>query len=463
VYCLGKMLCKERCSTGGITCCTKAANCTFPADDLIRQILSHEVLLSVGCTEVGAVALAAAHARSHCTGEVIFIDATVSDEVYANANSAGIPGVQQARGIHLALALGVIAGRADRELEVFSSVLPEEIARAQDIVKQDRVHCAIKHRPDIYVDVIVTTKDSRCQTIIHANQKNIAFCSRCKNDVEKIGQLMRVGQASEPEYHQYLRTCNVAQLIAMARSLHTDCITYIQRGIDQNQLAAELEQHQVDHVDGMQKVHASLTNRGVSGGLVAVASKHAMAATAARMLGGKCSVMSSGGSGNQGVVAISVPKIIGDFEQAPDDLICMGVCLSHLINAKVKAHAGMTSPLCGCSVMAAAGAAAGGVLIRGGSPEQMNWAIEYVIAGLAGVLCDGAKFGCAVKVGVSADLAVRAAYTVMEPDFVRIPYGGIISDVSIDETIALLGKLSPTMEASKSAAIFTKGENVELS
>lgn len=445
----------------GCSGCVSAHVCSRADEDLVRSILMSEVMISSGCTEVGAVALAAAHARTHCPGVVKHIEAAVSKDVYANANSAGIPGVPDERGLALALALGVYAGRADCGLNVFSNPHEGELAQAKQLIADNAIHFTIRDRSDIYVNVTLETESGSAQAVIHANHSNIVYCNHCKLDADALTRVMMPTACSEPTYHPELRTKTLREFIAMADGIGIDCQEFIGDGIRQNFKAGDHAYHKVDHLRHVGRTTDRLVEEKIMSGLVADVYWYVVTASGARMLGGKCAVMSSGGSGNQGVVAIGVPALIGEHCGASSERIAKGVCLSHLINAKVKSHAGMTSPQCGCSVMAAAGAAGAGVYIRGGTQEQIGNAIAFVIAGLAGVLCDGAKYGCSVKVGNSAILSVIATFSVMSPEFRHAPYGGIVADGDIDQTIMNLGLLSSTMEMSKNIATLTHGERLE--
>jgi L-cysteine desulfidase len=134
------------------------------------------------------------------------------------------------------------------------------------------------------------------------------------------------------------------------------------------------------------------------------------AAADARMAGISLPVMSSGGSGNQGIVAILVPHYVGQHYNIPEKTIITSIALSHLVNSYIKCFTGDLSPLCGCAIAAGVGSAAAMVYQRAGRDlEKITLAVNNLVSDLGGMLCDGAKAGCALKVDTSTNSAIRSA------------------------------------------------------
>jgi L-cysteine desulfidase len=165
------------------------------------------------------------------------------------------------------------------------------------------------------------------------------------------------------------------------------------------------------------------------------------AAADARMAGMSYPVMASGGSGNQGVVAILVPYNVGRHFDVPVDTVLRSVALSHLLNGYVKSHTGDLSPICGCAIAAGVGAAAAIVYQQAGKDlARIGLAINTIVSDLGGMLCDGAKEGCALKVVSSTDAAIRAAYMALNGHGVTAIEGFV--GRTAEETIRNLSRIS---------------------
>ena len=204
-----------------------------------------------------------------------------------------------------------------------------------------------------------------------------------------------------------------------------------------------LARYGLDHPCGL-KVGITLANLAAKG-LIAedvIHSARVLTAAAgdARMSGAALPAMSSAGSGNHGLTAIIPVKAVADHIKASQESLCKAVGLSHLITACVKAHTGRLAAICACSVAAGAGAAAGIAWLLGGTPAQIGGAVENIIEDLAGVICDGAKNSCALKLDTAAGAAVQAALFSINGLNVKMT-DGIVGE-SPEETIRNIGILS---------------------
>jgi L-cysteine desulfidase len=171
-----------------------------------------------------------------------------------------------------------------------------------------------------------------------------------------------------------------------------------------------------------------------------MAKAYTAAASEARMSGYLLPVMSSAGSGNHGLVAIIPISYIGREKKIPKENILRSVALSHLITIYVKVYLGTLSPVCGCAVAAGVGCAAGLTYMLGGDKDQINGSINNMIAGISGMLCDGAKLGCAYKLSISVDAAVDAAKMALEK--IYIPENNGILGCTAEKSIQNLSKVS---------------------
>jgi L-cysteine desulfidase len=174
-----------------------------------------------------------------------------------------------------------------------------------------------------------------------------------------------------------------------------------------------------------------------------VATSKVLTASAAdaRMAGLPYPAMSSGGSGNQGIVASLVPYTVGRFYDVNEESILKSIALSHLVNGYIKCFTGDLSPICGCAIAAGVGAAVAIVYQRMGKDlEKINLAVNTLVSDLGGMLCDGAKAGCALKVVSSTESAIRAAYMALNSHGITEEEGFV--GRSAEETIKNMSRIS---------------------
>jgi L-cysteine desulfidase len=166
-----------------------------------------------------------------------------------------------------------------------------------------------------------------------------------------------------------------------------------------------------------------------------------MAASGARMSGADLPVMSSGGSGNQGIVSILPVAIVGEELRIEKTKIAKAVALSHFISGYIKSKLGKIAPVCGCVNAASPGAAAGITYLFNGSQEQIMLAVKTVLSDTLGMFCDGAKESCALKAGIAAQEAYDASLLAMRNIGIKDCQGFLDKDFNKTmENIVEIGK-----------------------
>jgi L-cysteine desulfidase len=239
-------------------------------------------------------------------------------------------------------------------------------------------------------------------------------------------------------YRERLRDMTLAGMIDLVEELNQDDLAYLRRGVEMNLALAEMGR-------SLGKVGHFISDL-VSGGLLVddVISKSKIltaSASDARMAGLPYPAMASGGSGNQGIVASLVPYTVGRFYGVPDPTILKSIALSHLVNGYIKCYTGDLSPICGCAIAAGVGAAVAIVYQRSGKDlEKINLAVNTLVSDLGGMLCDGAKSGCALKVVSSTESAIRAAYMALHRHGITEEEGFV--GRSAEETIKNMSRIS---------------------
>lgn len=409
----------------------------------LKEFLRSEVKPALGCTEPGAVALAVARACAELPdrGNVAAVRVTVSANIYKNGMAVGIPGAGGARGNAIAAALGAICGDASRGLEVLAGTKPEDVKKAEAWVEEKRatIYCD-QDRGGVYVLASVFTPEHKAMCLIEGSHSNIV---KVTADGETTFEKERPSGASSGFADDGFPTL-FADVLKMADEMDGEDEDFIWEGVEMNdRIAAEGIKPAGGGSLQSSNFGLILRNDEKVGDFVPVALEirtTASAAAEARMSGVQLPVMSSAGSGNHGITAIIPIAVLGRRAGKSRSEIAKAIAVSHLATSFVKRNLGRLSPVCGCSVAAGAGAAAGMTYLMGGTYDQICSAMSLLLSNIAGMLCDGAKESCALKVGSASSEAYCAMEWALEGQHLTVPQG--VFGASIEETVANVGRVS---------------------
>ena len=409
----------------------------------LKEFLRSEVKPALGCTEPGAVALAVARACAELPdrGNVAAVRVTVSANIYKNGMAVGIPGAGGARGNAIAAALGAICGDASRGLEVLAGTKPEDVKKAEAWVEEKRatIYCD-QDRGGVYVLASVFTPEHKAMCLIEGSHSNIV---KVTADGETTFEKERPSGASSGFADDGFPTL-FADVLKMADEMDGEDEDFIWEGVEMNdRIAAEGIKPAGGGSLQSSNFGLILRNDEKVGDFVPVALEirtTASAAAEARMSGVQLPVMSSAGSGNHGITAIVPISVLGRRAGKSRSEIAKAIAVSHLATSFVKRNLGRLSPVCGCSVAAGAGAAAGMTYLMGGTYDQICSAMSLLLSNIAGMLCDGAKESCALKVGSASSEAYCAMEWALEGQHLTVPQG--VFGASIEETVANVGRVS---------------------
>jgi L-cysteine desulfidase len=414
-------------------------------DLTVKDILRMEVAPALGCTEPVAIALCAAAAASLIKGEAITgIQVWVDANVYKNGVAVIIPGTGGLSGLETAAALGALAGDARRRLEVLEPITEADVARARALTRGGAV--AVELVPDpkgLYVRCEVCTATHRAEAVIerlHDNLTRLSLDGKERPLPTDRGTGAATGGADLGELETWLKALTLPDLVDLLEQLDEADLAFLQEGIDVNMHLAE---YGLDHDCGMgvgKTLERLVRQRLVKKDIITAARMLTSAAADARMGGAKLPAMSSAGSGNHGLTAILPIVAMAPFLEVAQDQVLKSVALSHIITGFVKAYTGRLSAVCGCSVAAGAGAAAGAAYLLGGGLKHIAGAIHNIIEDLAGIICDGAKAGCALKLATAAGTAVQAALFALQGVTVEAT-DGIIATTA-ENTLKNVGTLT---------------------
>lgn len=397
----------------------------------ISALLAQEVKPALGCTEPIAVAIAVAKARSQWPDlEVGKVVVKVSPNILKNAMGVGIPGTDQI-GLPVAVALAVVCGRPEYGLEVLKDVNPSAVAQARALVDSGRIEVDLSDEPAmLYAEAECFFAGGHSgKAAIRDAHDNIVFVSRdsevllehAASEAEEVGDDGRF--LSLQLINEFAQTAGPAELELMRRQV---------------ELNTALSKAGMEGSYGLSVGRTIASDPMFGDHLSTLCMSMTAAASDARMSGCPLAAMSNSGSGNQGIT-VSVPVIAtAKYMGSSEDELLHALVLSNLVAIHIKSYLGRLSALCGC-VVASTGAACGIVRLHGGGVEEMASVIKNMVAGITGMLCDGAKEGCAMKVASGVSCALQSASLAMKGISVR-PTDGII-DEDVEKTIRNLGAI----------------------
>ena len=421
----------------------------------IIALLHREVKPALGCTEPIAVALAVAKAveiildNCPCSdpaawrlGADLNIDVSVSGNILKNGMGVGIPGTGMV-GLPIAAALGAVCGDSVRNLEVLAALTPQAVQRARELVEAKRVSISVAETEHLlYVKATVTAEgqiaasaevDPHAYAIIEDDHDRIVETSFA----DRILMSSESGAAAAEHSPGEGDGLTVREILAFAESAPFDDIAFI---LDDRRLNLALAREGLDGDYGMQVGKTIRENqREVFGDdFLSYAMGMTAAASDARMAGSTLPAMSNSGSGNQGIT-VSMPVIAYALKYGIDDeRLARALILSNLVAIHIKHYLGKLSALCGC-VVASTGSACGIVWLQGGGYEPICAAIKNMAGNITGMVCDGAKVGCAMKVASGVSCAVQSAVLALRGTC--IPSTDGIIDDDIEKTIRNIGAI----------------------
>lgn len=404
---------------------------------IYHDVIKHEVFPALGCTEPIAVAYAATLAAELIGGEIDSVIVTVDPGVFKNGFAVTVPETGGLKGNIIAAALGALIARPELKMEILSGTTEQLLAKAKLMVSSGRATVALSSgQTELYIDAVVNSGGRKARAVLRGGHTNIV-------SLERDGEILlhadeNTASNDNQEYRSILGNMTFAEMTLLLDDLDQNDLAYLKRGVEMNLRIAEAGK-------GLTKVGYYVEELVRKGFLLSdvVSSSKILTASAsdARMAGLSYPVMSSGGSGNQGIVAILVPYNVGLFFRIPEDTILRSIALSHLVNAYIKCNTGDLAPICGCAIAAGVGAAVAIVYQQAGPDiHKINLAVNTIISDIGGMLCDGAKGGCALKVVSSTDAAIRAAYMALNGHGITEEEGFIGN--SAEETIHNLSRIT---------------------
>lgn len=399
----------------------------------MTEIMKKEIVCALGCTEPSAVALAVAKARETLGEQPERLELKVSGNILKNAMNVGIPGTDL-KGIEIAAALGCVVGKSEYELEVLKDCSQKDIEKARELIAGGAVDIGLKDgcTEKLYIEAKCSKGEKSAETVIQKFHTNISFV--CKND--EVIYLSSQGEEENKGGSTY--HLDLLSIWKFANEADLDELRFLSEVVKINCTIAE-EGLKNDYGMGVGRhLYQRMKKEGNMDFQTYVASYTAAAADA-RMAGCSLPVMATTGSGNQGLTS-SLPVIAAaKWMKCEEEKMYRALAISELVTIHVKEYIGKLSALCGCAIAASIGSACGITYLLGGGYNNIEYAIKNMVADISGLICDGAKAGCALKIATSVAGAIQCAYLAL--DEVQVPdHDGIVFG-DVEETIRNLGSL----------------------
>ena len=399
----------------------------------IKSLMQQEIIPAVGCTEPIAVSLCTARATEVLGGIPDKIDVYLSTNILKNAMGVGIPGTGM-NGLPIAIALGALRGKSEKGLELLDNLSSEEVEQGKRFIGERTININIKENisEKLYIEVHCFNKENISRAIISGSHTSFSL-------IELNGTTLYENSESAEQDLNSKTQLTFRKIYQYATESPIEELEFILEAAKMNKKAAERSNH------GHFGHNVSKNIRGKKGQSIFGDNLHSrmVSSTAGacdvRMAGAMIPVMSNSGSGNQGIAATLPVLTYAENVGASEDQLIRALILSNLSMIYIKQHIGRLSALCGC-VVASTGSSCGITYLMGGNYDQITYSAKNMIANITGMICDGAKPSCALKIASGISTATLSALMAIEDEVVTSQEG--IIDHDIDQTIrnlALIG------------------------
>ena len=399
----------------------------------IIELIKREVIPAIGCTEPIAVALCVAKAAETLGMRPEKIEVLLSANILKNAMGVGIPGTGMV-GLPIAVALGALIGKSEYQLEVLKDCTPEAVECGKQFIAERRICISLKDNitEKLYIEVICRSGDRTAKAVIAGGHTTFIYIADGGN------VLLDRQHTTDEEEEATAPELNLRKVYDFALTAPLDEIRFILDTARLNKAAAEQAfKGSYGHSLG-RMLRGSYEHKVMGDSVFSHILSYTSAACDARMAGAMIPVMSNSGSGNQGISATLPVVVFAEENNKNEEELIRALMLSHLTVIYIKQSLGRLSALCGC-VVAATGSSCGITWLMGGNYDQVAFAVQNMIANQTGMICDGAKPSCALKVTTGVSTAVLSAMMAMEDRCVTSVEG--IIDEDVDQSIRNLTRI----------------------
>ncbi len=396
----------------------------------IIALIKRQVVPAIGCTEPIAVALCVAKATEVLGQTPDKVEVRLSANMLKNAMGVGIPGTGMT-GLPIAIALGALIGRPEKELEVLCDCNKQAVERGKQYIAENRIHISLEENdPDkLYINAIVTANGHEAEARIKTHHTHFVLL---RKDNEVLSDNDKPACQCNAEQDLEGPKLTLRKVYDFAMETDVDQLRFILEAKRLNEAAAQSGLRE-NYGHQLGKTMQSPLGRGIMGdSIFSKVLSVTSCACDARMAGAMVPVMSNSGSGNQGICATMPVVVFAEENHNTEEETIRALIISNLTAIYIKQTLGALSALCGC-VVASTGSSCGITYLMGGTYEQISYSVKNMIANLTGMICDGAKPSCTLKLTTGVSTAMLSAMLAMQHKYVSSQEG--IIDDDVDQSI----------------------------
>lgn len=397
----------------------------------ILCLLKREIVPALGCTDPIAVAYAVSKASEVLEKKPEFIELYLSINIIKNSLGVGIPGTDMI-GVEIAAALGAIAGDSNKGLEVLKGATAEQVSLAKEMVNNKNIKTCLKEIEDkLYIEAICRADNEYSKVIVRGGHSNIVH-------IEKNDNILYEAECCNNSANEEI-TLTIKDIYDFALSIDFKDIEFLLESAEMNK---NVSQEGLKGDYGL-KVGKMLKESGAFALMSNDLANEIVAATAAasdaRMSGCPLPIMTTAGSGNQGITTTLPSVVLSESLGKSKEELARALVISNLVTIHLKSYLGRLSPLCGAGIAASTGSCCAMTYLLGGELKNIEYAVKNMIANVSGMICDGAKTTCALKIATAVNAAIQCSLLALKGMHPSNTDGIIHEDVEI--TIQNLGKL----------------------
>jgi len=414
----------------------------------LLKLLKEGITPATGCTEPIAVAYAVAAAKEQIEGNLESIYVQVDSNIYKNGLMVTIPGTTE-KGLVFAAAFGFIAGDARKKLRVIENITDEDIAKAKQLIKEEKIELTLK-KDSTGLDIEVTLLTDREKARVNILDNHLNIVNIEKTDLNsQFKPLKRKEQKTNSSNHP-IQKYTLEDFLQFSNETPLPELIFLEDGIKINM---KIAQEGLTLKLGVGTKFIEMIHEGImSDNMITRAQVLCAAASEARMSGSRLPVMSTAGSGNHGITVFLTCFAVAEKKNLSREKLLRSLALSNLITFFIKSYTGVLSAMCGCGVAAGIGASAGVVYLLGGNKGQILGSLYNMVGSISGMICDGAKNGCAYKLALASGWAVQSALLALKGAIINNTDG--IIDPGFKQLFKNLGYLcDPGMIATDQAIL----------
>ena len=401
------------------------------------EMLKADVVPALGCTEPVCVALSVADAAKAIGGVIQKIDVKVNANIYKNGMSAGIPNFHTV-GLHYAAAIGAVLKNPEKKLELLQDLTEKVVCEVDTLVESGMVSVTIdEEQAGLYVRSEVTTDQGIGVSVTKDSHTNIILT---KVNDEVVFEKELSSAASDNELIDSLKEMTFAEIRSLVDSATEEELSFMLDGVAMNEALSDYSLHNKIGIGIAKTFRENMGGKLLSGDLMNQIMMRVMSAAENRLDGCPYPTMSSAGAGTKGLVVIlpisETAKAVGATKEQTVKALAFG----HLVNRYINAYVGKLAAVCSCCMASSTAACAGMTWLLGGNDEQIGYAVRNMTGTITGMICDGGKVGCAMKVATSSIAALTNAMLAVNNVALRVS-DGICADTP-EQCVKNIGQIA---------------------